>query len=220
MRNIGLILILTISGYVLTGCTATSTPATNGSNVAANANANANANTAAKPAAAVPTAESLIKYDIDATEAYFKGDSKYFETFLSDKYVHAGQAGPDKARVLAEIAKVKCDVTSTSFTEPKAFKVGVDLFGVANWIRTLESIPPWWDSSTQPVESRSVRVIRIRARRSSCSGKEAPWAARCQPCAEECPVALTSRTSKSSATRLRMIDAAARPAVSIEESTP
>ena len=123
MRNIGLILILTISGYVLTGCTATSTPATNGTNVAANANANANANTAAKPAAAAPTAESLIKYDIDATEAYFKGDSKYFETFLSDKYIHAGEAGPDKAGALTAIAKVKCDVTSTSFTEPKAFRV-------------------------------------------------------------------------------------------------
>ena len=27
------------------------------------------------------------------------------------------------------------------------FKVGVDLFGVANWVRTLESIPPYWESS-------------------------------------------------------------------------
>jgi dipeptidyl aminopeptidase/acylaminoacyl peptidase len=30
--------------------------------------------------------------------------------------------------------------------EPDAFEVGVDVFGVANWIRTLESIPPWWAS--------------------------------------------------------------------------
>jgi dipeptidyl aminopeptidase/acylaminoacyl peptidase len=29
---------------------------------------------------------------------------------------------------------------------PNEFKVGVDLFGPANWIRTLESIPPWWTS--------------------------------------------------------------------------
>ena len=88
------------------------------------------------------------------------------------------------------------------------------------WPSTASSIPPWWDSSTQPVESRSSRVIRIRARRSSCSDSVAPWADWCQPCADECPVALTSRTSKSSATRLRMIDAAARTAVSIDESTP
>ena len=30
--------------------------------------------------------------------------------------------------------------------EPEAFAVGVDIFGVASWIRTLESIPPWWTS--------------------------------------------------------------------------
>jgi dipeptidyl aminopeptidase/acylaminoacyl peptidase len=29
---------------------------------------------------------------------------------------------------------------------PEEFKVGVDLFGVANWIRTLRSIPPYWES--------------------------------------------------------------------------
>ena len=29
---------------------------------------------------------------------------------------------------------------------PDAFKVGVDLFGISNWVRTLTSIPPWWAS--------------------------------------------------------------------------
>lgn len=29
---------------------------------------------------------------------------------------------------------------------PEEFKVGVNLFGVTNWIRTLKSIPPWWES--------------------------------------------------------------------------
>jgi dipeptidyl aminopeptidase/acylaminoacyl peptidase len=28
--------------------------------------------------------------------------------------------------------------------QPDEFKAGVDLFGISNWIRTLESIPPWW----------------------------------------------------------------------------
>ncbi|RYG16510.1 MAG: S9 family peptidase, partial [Caulobacteraceae bacterium] len=27
---------------------------------------------------------------------------------------------------------------------PEAFAAGVDIFGVTNWVRTLESIPPWW----------------------------------------------------------------------------
>ena len=30
--------------------------------------------------------------------------------------------------------------------EPEAFDVGINLFGVTNWIRTLESIPPWWSA--------------------------------------------------------------------------
>ncbi len=29
---------------------------------------------------------------------------------------------------------------------PNEFKVGVDLFGVANWLRTLKEIPPYWES--------------------------------------------------------------------------
>jgi len=28
--------------------------------------------------------------------------------------------------------------------EPEVFDVGVDIFGVTNWVRTLKSIPPWW----------------------------------------------------------------------------
>lgn len=30
--------------------------------------------------------------------------------------------------------------------EPDTFDVGIDIFGVTNWLRTLESIPPWWAS--------------------------------------------------------------------------
>jgi dipeptidyl aminopeptidase/acylaminoacyl peptidase len=29
---------------------------------------------------------------------------------------------------------------------PDEFEVGIDIFGVSNWIRTLKSIPPWWES--------------------------------------------------------------------------
>ena len=28
--------------------------------------------------------------------------------------------------------------------EPEVFDVGINIFGVTNWVRTLESIPPWW----------------------------------------------------------------------------
>ena len=28
---------------------------------------------------------------------------------------------------------------------PEEFAVGVDMFGISNWVRTLNSIPPWWE---------------------------------------------------------------------------
>ena len=30
--------------------------------------------------------------------------------------------------------------------QPQVFDVGIDIFGVTNWLRTLKSIPPWWES--------------------------------------------------------------------------
>ncbi len=33
--------------------------------------------------------------------------------------------------------------------QPDVFAVGVDIFGVSNWIRTLEGIPAWWEAQRQ-----------------------------------------------------------------------
>jgi dipeptidyl aminopeptidase/acylaminoacyl peptidase len=33
--------------------------------------------------------------------------------------------------------------------QPDQFVVGVDLFGISNWVRTLESIPPWWEAQKE-----------------------------------------------------------------------
>jgi dipeptidyl aminopeptidase/acylaminoacyl peptidase len=30
--------------------------------------------------------------------------------------------------------------------QPDVFDVGVDIFGVTNWVRTLQNIPPWWEA--------------------------------------------------------------------------
>lgn len=40
-------------------------------------------------------------------------------------------------------------VLSALAFHPEEFDVGVNIFGVSNWIRTLESIPPWWESFRQ-----------------------------------------------------------------------
>ncbi|MBC7948733.1 MAG: S9 family peptidase [Chitinophagaceae bacterium] len=39
-----------------------------------------------------------------------------------------------------------CMVLNALSTYPNEFNAGVDLFGVANWLRTLRSIPPYWES--------------------------------------------------------------------------
>ncbi|KAB8155179.1 alpha/beta fold hydrolase [Kordia sp. TARA_039_SRF] len=52
---------------------------------------------------------------------------------------------------------------------PEEFNVGVNIFGVTNWIRTLRSIPPWWESFKEslykelgdPNTKDSVRLKRI-----------------------------------------------------------
>ena len=38
-------------------------------------------------------------------------------------------------------------MTAAALTfHPEAFDVGINIFGVTNWVRTLKSIPPWWGS--------------------------------------------------------------------------
>ncbi|MEO2050142.1 MAG: alpha/beta fold hydrolase [Allomuricauda sp.] len=52
---------------------------------------------------------------------------------------------------------------------PDEFDVGVNLFGVTNWMRTLKSIPPWWESFKDalykelgdPYSADSVRLKQI-----------------------------------------------------------
>ena len=52
---------------------------------------------------------------------------------------------------------------------PEEFAVGVNLFGVTNWLRTLKSIPPYWESQREalykelgdPFSTDSVRLKKI-----------------------------------------------------------
>jgi dipeptidyl aminopeptidase/acylaminoacyl peptidase len=53
--------------------------------------------------------------------------------------------------------------------QPEEFAVGVNLFGVTNWMRTLKSIPSWWESQRKalytemgdPYSADSTRLYRI-----------------------------------------------------------
>lgn len=52
---------------------------------------------------------------------------------------------------------------------PEAFNVGVNIFGVTNWLRTLKSVPPYWESFRKalydelgdPTTADSVRLYNI-----------------------------------------------------------
>jgi dipeptidyl aminopeptidase/acylaminoacyl peptidase len=62
-----------------------------------------------------------------------------------------------------------CVVLSALAFHPEEFKVGVDYYGVANWMRTLKSIPPYWEASRKafydeignPYSKDSIRLKNI-----------------------------------------------------------
>ena len=120
MKNLFYLALIAIAAIGFSAC---QPPPANNANTG-----NTNANTTTSTAA--PTAEALLELDKKANEAFFKGDSKYFETFLSDKFVHymdGKRAG--KTEALAEIAKVKCDVKRDwALTEQQTAKIDNDTY--------------------------------------------------------------------------------------------
>src|ERR1700704_568252 len=92
------------------------------------ANTNANTNTG-KPVAAAPTADALMALDKQANEAYVKGNSKFFEGMLSDKFVILGGGQRmDKAATVKMIASVKCDIKSMDLAEPAVSMIDADTY--------------------------------------------------------------------------------------------
>src|SRR5882762_1190541 len=96
-----------------------------------NANTNANTNTG-KPVAAASTAGALMALDKQANEAYVKGDSKFFEGMLSDKFVILGGGQRmDKDATVKMIAGVKCDIKSMDLTEPALSMIDADTYALS-----------------------------------------------------------------------------------------
>jgi ABC-type glycerol-3-phosphate transport system substrate-binding protein len=93
MKKFTLSVLLAAASTVFTACGA---PTTNTG--ASNANTNAT-----KPVAAAPTADALMALDKQANEAYVKGDSKFFEGMLSDKFVILTGGGQRSCLVWKEI---------------------------------------------------------------------------------------------------------------------
>ncbi len=84
----------------------------------------------AEPVAAAPTADALLALDKQATEAYVKGDGKFFENFLSDKMVmQQGGFRLSKTDFVKMISGVKCGVQDGwTFTKPQLLKIDDDTY--------------------------------------------------------------------------------------------
>jgi dipeptidyl aminopeptidase/acylaminoacyl peptidase len=60
-----------------------------------------------------------------------------------------------------------CMVLGALAFHPDEFKVGVNLFGVSNWLRTLRSIPPYWESFRKSLyeemgDPNSIDSVRLK----------------------------------------------------------
>ena len=97
-------------------------------NKPANTTNSTNANVS-KPVAAAPTADALLAMDKQANDAYMKGDSKFFEGFLSDKFVmYPAGHRTTKADAVNMISKVKCDVKEWNLDEPQMAMIDADTY--------------------------------------------------------------------------------------------
>jgi prolyl oligopeptidase len=59
--------------------------------------------------------------------------------------IDTGWVDPDRIGVIGGSYGGYLTLAALAF-EPEVFDVGVNIFGVSNWLRTLNSIPPYWES--------------------------------------------------------------------------
>src|ERR1700730_3485567 len=92
-------------------------------NVPAN-NAHA-ANTAEKTGPAAPTKDALVTLEKSAYEAWKSKDAKFWDTFLSDKFVGYGSSGKlDKASATKEYTGADCEIKSYALSDEQMKLLG------------------------------------------------------------------------------------------------
>lgn len=85
-------------------------------------------------------------------------DQRHGEADLGDvvaskqMLIDTGVVDPERVGIIGGSYGGYMVVAALAF-EPEVFDVGVDIFGVTNWIRTLESIPPWWTAQKDALYS-------------------------------------------------------------------
>lgn len=74
------------------------------------------------------------------------GREPLWDTVAAKKYLQSlDYVDPDRIGIIGGSYGGYMTVAALAF-QPDEFKVGVNIFGVTNWLRTLESIPPYWES--------------------------------------------------------------------------
>ena len=84
-------------------------------------------------------------------------DQKHGEGDLDDcvaskkMLIATGFVDPDRIGILGGSYGGYMVCAALAF-RPDEFEVGVNIFGVTNWVRTLGSIPPWWEAQRKALE--------------------------------------------------------------------
>ena len=109
----------------------------------------------------IPLTQALVNHGYVVFDINNRGSSGYGKTFfaMDDKkhgeadlgdvvaskkmLIETGYVDPDRIGILGG-SYGGFMVLAALTLQPDAFKVGVDLFGISNWVRTLNSMPPWW----------------------------------------------------------------------------
>ncbi len=110
-----------------------------------------------------PLLQYLVNHGYVVLQVNNRGSSGYGKTFyaLDDKkhgqddlmdcvkakdyLIATGYVDEDKVGIIGGSYGGYMVMAALAF-QPEVFDVGVNIFGVTNWVRTLKSIPPWWDA--------------------------------------------------------------------------
>ena len=110
-----------------------------------------------------PRIQYLVNHGYAVYAINYRGSTGYGKTFakMDDRrhgeadlgdvvaskrmLIETGWVDPERIGIIGESYGGFMVLAALAF-QPEEFDVGVDMFGVANSIRTLESIPPWWEA--------------------------------------------------------------------------
>jgi hypothetical protein len=142
MKKISLFVLFAAASMFFAACEASPTVNTPVNNTNTNST---------KPVAAAPTVDALMALEKQANEAYSKGDSKFFDEMLSDKFVILGGGQRlDKATTVRMIADVKCDIKSMNLTEPAMSMIDADTYAL--------SYKATWDGTCNGPDGKPMKV--------------------------------------------------------------